>query len=245
MLIIPSGKDRKRADDWKFPTCWPSCCVVNRCTAPDAFLFGGTSGHRQAWMWEGLRRYCEKSSRYRRCVRTACAVFTPRWLSKRDAPAGSRRATGTRQLRRHRASLRSSGAIENTRIRKVSGLLATDPRFVAQPERQPTQRLSPSPTKVRYFPSSRRCLKRTWLLLAVLPTISDNATVGSSMLLLRRRLGWTGCQRAVQIAHRRLRRLWLLRFAPVEHLDAAKLTWVCPRCYQSSHSVRLGGLSPV
>lgn len=174
MLIIPSGKTENARRRLEVPDVLAELLRGQSLhKAPDAFLFGGTSGHRQAWMWKGLRRYCEKLALPTVCphslrgLHSSLAVEAGRTSQEVAAQLGhgSFGVTALHYVR--------PGAIENTRIRKVSGLLATDPDSSHSPNASPPSD-SPSPTKSALL-SQLATLSEADLakLLAVLPTISD------------------------------------------------------------------------
>ncbi|MBL8631610.1 MAG: tyrosine-type recombinase/integrase [Myxococcales bacterium] len=166
LLIIASGKTenaRRRLEVPDVLTALLRGLVTNK--APDAFLFGGPSGHRQAWMWKGLRRYCEKLGLPTVCphslrgLHSSLAVEAGRTSQEVAAQLGhgSFGVTALHYVR--------PGAIENTRIRKVSGLLAQD--------REPAME-SASPMKSALL-SQLASLSEADLakLLSVLPTLTD------------------------------------------------------------------------
>ncbi len=174
MLIIPSGKTENARRRLEVPDVLAELLRGQSLhKAPDAFLFGGTIGHRQAWMWKGLRRYCEKLALPTVCphslrgLHSSLAVEAGRTSQEVAAQLGhgSFGVTALHYVR--------PGAIENTRIRKVSGLLATDPDSSHSPNASPPSD-SPSPTKSALL-SQLATLSEADLakLLAVLPTISD------------------------------------------------------------------------
>ncbi|MBP8195621.1 MAG: tyrosine-type recombinase/integrase [Deltaproteobacteria bacterium] len=126
ILVIPSGKTENARRRLECPEVLAELLVAQAGDKPaEQFLFGGEVGHGQAWMWKGLRRYCDKLGLPTVCphslrgLHSSLAVEAGRTSQEVAAQLGHS-SFGVTALHYVRP-----GAIENTRIRKVSGLLSS------------------------------------------------------------------------------------------------------------------------
>jgi len=128
LLVIPSGKTENARRRLECPEVLAELLQKRtRGQSPEHYLFGGTMAHSAAWMWKGLRRYCEALGLPTVCphslrgLHSSLAVEAGRTSQEVAAQLGhgSFDVTALHYVR--------PGAIENTRIRKVSGLLAQGP----------------------------------------------------------------------------------------------------------------------
>ena len=139
VLVIPSGKTENARRRLEVPESLSDLLRHLVAGKPaDSYVFGGENGHSQAWMWKGLRRYCEKLDLPLVCphslrgLHSSLAVEAGRTSQEIAAQLGhgSFGVTALHYVR--------PGAIENTRIRKVSGLLTQAPHGTVQQEGAPT-----------------------------------------------------------------------------------------------------------
>ena len=139
VLVIPSGKTENARRRLEVPESLSDLLRILVAGKPaDSYVFGGENGHSQAWMWKGLRRYCEKLDLPLVCphslrgLHSSLAVEAGRTSQEIAAQLGhgSFGVTALHYVR--------PGAIENTRIRKVSGLLTQAPHGTNPDEGTPT-----------------------------------------------------------------------------------------------------------
>ncbi len=129
ILVIPSGKTEQARRRLQCPDLLVGFLQDQaRHKAPDALLFGAPTGHTQTWVWKGLRRYCRELDLPVVCphslrgLHSSLAIEAGRTSQDVAAQLGHKsfQVTAQHYIR--------PGTLENTNIRKISGLLAGDAR---------------------------------------------------------------------------------------------------------------------
>lgn len=127
VLVIPSGKtdhSRRRLFCPPFLVELLRRQVQNK--TAEQWLFGGSRRHTQAWLWKGLRRYCQALALPAVCPHSLRGLHSSLAVEAGHTSQEVAAQLGHKSFAVTALHYVRPGALENSRIRRVTSLLSSD-----------------------------------------------------------------------------------------------------------------------